>query len=57
MNCWLFRITLFVILTSVVHAPASAAPPPQQKPLWHTNYEQAKEIARRQGKLLFVVFR
>jgi hypothetical protein len=35
--------------------PVGAAPP--SKPLWHTDYDQAKQIARRTGKPLFVVFR
>jgi hypothetical protein len=57
MKWWVFQIVLVVVLSSVAHTPARAALPPQQKPLWHTNYEQAKEIARREDKLLFVVFR
>jgi hypothetical protein len=43
-----------LFLTSL-QTRAEAAPP--AKPLWHTDYEQAKEIARRTGKPLFVVFR
>jgi hypothetical protein len=56
MKSWFLRIALLVILNTAVHARASAAPP-APKPLWHTNYEQAKELARREGKLLLVVFR
>jgi hypothetical protein len=42
-------------LCFTVQSPTKAAPPP--KPLWHTNYEEAKEIARQAGKPLFIVFR
>jgi hypothetical protein len=56
MKSWFLRIALLVMLNAAVPARASAAPP-TPKPLWHTNYEQAKEIAGRDGKLLLVVFR
>jgi hypothetical protein len=35
--------------------PALAAPP--SKPLWHTDYEQAKALARQTGKPLCIIFR
>ena len=42
MKWWLCRIALLVLVNAAVPVPALAAPPPRQKPLWHTNYEQAK---------------
>ncbi len=52
MNCWFLGVALGSMLGQVFCHPANAA-----KPLWRTNYEEAKEIARREGKPLFLVFR
>jgi hypothetical protein len=56
MKRWLFQIALLVVCNPAAQARADAALP-QPKPVWHTDYEQAKAIALREGKPLFVVFR
>ncbi|HLJ93911.1 MAG TPA: hypothetical protein VKU02_12050 [Gemmataceae bacterium] len=55
MNRWLFPIALLLLVSPVIPARARAAPP--AKPSWHTDYEQAKALARREGKPMLVVFR
>jgi hypothetical protein len=51
-------IVLGLIVSTAVDGSANAAAPPEkQKPLWHTDYQHARAIARREGKPLLVVFR
>jgi hypothetical protein len=50
-------ITLVSLLGSATHNAVTATPPPEQKPSWQTDYQRAKEIARREDKPLFIVFR
>ncbi len=57
MKWWFLAVVLGFISSEAVRNPAEAAAPQPQKPLWHTNYERAKEMARREGKPLFLVFR
>ena len=57
MGKWLIGVVLGFLLSATGRGSGDTAPPGQpQKPLWHTDYEQAKEMARRQGKPLCVVF-
>ena len=48
------NLSLLAVAMSCV---LSAAAIPAQKPVWHTDYTQAREIARRQDKPLFAIFR
>jgi len=58
MTAWWIGSVLGLLLSAAGHAPASAAPPAAPPgPVWHTDYGRAKELARRQGKPLFAVFR
>lgn len=45
----------FLFLTCM--AIVARAATPASKPRWYTHYNQAREIARRTGKPLFIVFR
>jgi len=45
------------LLAVAISCVLSAAAVPPQKPVWHTDYTQAREIARRQDKPLFAILR
>jgi hypothetical protein len=57
MKARFLAITLVSLVGPAIHDLVRAGPPPVEKPLWHTDYERAKEIARREDKPLFIVFR
>ena len=50
-------VTLVSLLGPATHPAVNATPPPERKPSWQTDYQRAKELARREDKPLFIVFR
>jgi hypothetical protein len=55
---WSYRaVVLGFVFSVAVQDAVVAASPTQPKPLWHTHYDRARELARREDKPLFVVFR